>query len=50
MHTYIGINLEFNHDRFYQVIDKAVREQKSSYVCIVDANVLTIANRKKNYR
>lgn len=50
MNRYFGINLEFDHDEFYQKIDQAIKEDQSAYVCVVDANVLTIANRDHSYR
>lgn len=49
MTEYFGVNLEFDHDEFYRKIEKAIKN-KSAYVCVVDANVLTIANRDAGYR
>jgi N-acetylglucosaminyldiphosphoundecaprenol N-acetyl-beta-D-mannosaminyltransferase len=50
MQEYFGVNLEFDHYKFYQKIEKAISGEQSAYVCVVDANVLTIANRDDNYR
>lgn len=50
MKEYFGVYLEFDHKNFFQKIEKAIKNKKSAYVCVVDANVLTVANRDDNYR
>lgn len=50
MNEYFGVYLEFDHKNIYQKIENAIKNKKSAYVCVVDANVLTIANRDDNYR
>lgn len=50
MQKYFDINLEFNHSCFREVIQNAISKNISGYVCIVDANVLTIAQKNCDYR
>lgn len=45
-----NIKLEFNHDVFRQGIEKCVKNKDKGYVCVVDANVLTMVHTNLEYR
>ena len=45
-----NIKLEFNHDVFRQEIENYVKDKGKGYVCVVDANVLTMAHTNIAYR
>jgi N-acetylglucosaminyldiphosphoundecaprenol N-acetyl-beta-D-mannosaminyltransferase len=49
MQKYFNVSLEFDHPRLKHVIESHILENKKGYVCIVDANVLTIAQKNSNY-
>ena len=43
------IEIEFNRDKFHRCIDDCILEGRKGYVCFVDANVLSIARKDKEY-
>jgi N-acetylglucosaminyldiphosphoundecaprenol N-acetyl-beta-D-mannosaminyltransferase len=47
---YFNINLEFNHSIIHRIINEYASKRKKGYICVVDANVLTIAQKNKIYR
>jgi N-acetylglucosaminyldiphosphoundecaprenol N-acetyl-beta-D-mannosaminyltransferase len=47
---YFNINLEFDHSVIHRIINEYASIQKKGYICVVDANVLTIAQKNKIYR
>lgn len=50
MQKYFNVFLEFDVARFKAIVEKTVEEHGKGYVCIVDANVLTIAQKETEYR
>lgn len=50
MNNYFGINLEFDPNKINQLINKTIEEQQKGYVCVVDGNVLTFAQKNQDYR
>jgi len=50
MDKYFGIKLEFSHENFYSRIFHSLIESRPAYVCVVDANVLTMARKDESYR
>lgn len=50
MQKYFNIFLEFNHNVFKNKIETTIQNKKKGYVCVVDANVLTIAQKDLTYR
>ena len=40
-----NIKIEFDSQVFRDTIERHIREQKKAYVCVVDANVITIAQK-----
>jgi N-acetylglucosaminyldiphosphoundecaprenol N-acetyl-beta-D-mannosaminyltransferase len=50
MEKYFNVNLEFDHSSIREVVNHAIALNEPGYVCIVDANVLTIAQKNANYR
>jgi N-acetylglucosaminyldiphosphoundecaprenol N-acetyl-beta-D-mannosaminyltransferase len=49
MQKYFNVSLEFNHSRLSEIIENTISNNGKGYVCIVDANVLTIAQKNENY-
>lgn len=49
MQKYFNISLEFNHSLLRETIESTISNNEKGYVCIVDANVLTIAHKNENY-
>ena len=49
MQKYFNVALEFDHSRLRQIIENTIAKNDKGYVCIVDANVLTIAQKNENY-
>lgn len=45
-----NIKLEFNHDVFRQIIENCIKNKDKGYVCVVDANVLTMVHTNLEYR
>lgn len=41
---FFNVKLEFNKDRFDQIVEDAIREGKTGYICSVESNNLTVAN------
>lgn len=50
MHSYFNVSLEFNQQIFYNKINETIMKRSKGYVCVVDANVLTIAQTNLYYR
>lgn len=50
MNNYFGINLEFDSNKIHQLIAKAISDNQKGYVCVVDGNVLTNAQKNQDYR
>ena len=42
--------MEFNHKKFHAIIKKAISDKRKGYVCFIDANVLTMAQKDTEYR
>ena len=49
MKKYFNVGLEFNHSILKEVIENSIANLGKGYVCIVDANVLTIAQKNEKY-
>lgn len=49
MNKYFNVGLEFNHLLIKNLIEDSISNQKKGYVCLVDANVLTIAQKDEEY-
>lgn len=45
-----NIKIEFNHDVFRKTIEDCAENKEKGYVCVVDANVLTMAHDNLEYR
>lgn len=45
MKEYFGINFEFDHDKVDEIIDRHIRENKPGYVCSLDGNNFSTAQR-----
>ena len=45
-----NINIEFEPQVFRNIVERYIQEQKKAYVCVVDANVITIAQKDMQYR
>lgn len=45
-----NIKIEFEPEVFKATVEKYIKEKKKAYVCVVDANVLTIAQKDLKYR
>lgn len=50
MREYFNIFLEFNHELLKSTIEESIANKKKGYVCVVDANVLTIAQKDDKFR
>jgi len=50
MQKYFNIFLEFDHKVFYRFIEDAIKKRNKGYVCVVDANVLTLAQNDLPYQ
>jgi len=50
MQKYFNIFLEFNHQIFNRTIENAIIDYRKGYVCVIDANVLTMAQTDFTYR
>lgn len=48
--NYFGVNLEFNHAALFERINECIAHGRAGYVCVVDANVLTMARKDESYR
>ena len=48
--TVFNINIEFDSHVFRDTVEKHILEKKKAYVCVVDANVITIAQKDLEYR
>ena len=45
-----NIHIEFNSQILRETVERHIQERKKAYVCVVDANVLTIAQKDSKYR
>ena len=45
-----NIKIEFKQQVFRDTVEQYIREKKKAYVCVVDANVITIAQKNLKYR
>jgi N-acetylglucosaminyldiphosphoundecaprenol N-acetyl-beta-D-mannosaminyltransferase len=45
-----NIHIEFDSEVFRNTVEKHIQEKKKAYVCVVDANVITIAQKDLKYR
>ena len=45
-----NIKIEFNSQVFRDTVERYIKEKKKAYVCVVDANVITIAQKDKEYQ
>lgn len=45
-----NIRIEFDHDVFRRTIEDCAKRNSKGYVCVVDANVLTMAHNNLSYR
>jgi N-acetylglucosaminyldiphosphoundecaprenol N-acetyl-beta-D-mannosaminyltransferase len=50
MNKYFNINLELDQLNFHNYINKLIYSNESSYVCVVDSNVLALSFENINYR
>ncbi|MBU1012526.1 MAG: WecB/TagA/CpsF family glycosyltransferase [Bacteroidetes bacterium] len=50
MQKYFNVFLEFNHSVFYGFIEESIKNRNKGYVCVVDANVLTMAQKNLSYQ
>lgn len=50
MKQYFNINIEFDHAKLYQSINQNIDNKEKMYICVVDANVLTMAQKNTAYR
>lgn len=50
MQKYFNIFLEFDHKIFNSIIEDTIKERNKGYVCMVDANVLTMAQHNLQYQ
>ncbi|TKC13074.1 WecB/TagA/CpsF family glycosyltransferase [Pedobacter polaris] len=50
MQEYFNVSLEFDHEVFKHTIEKNIENNGKGYVCVVDANVLTIAQKNTKFR
>jgi len=50
MDKYFDVNIEFNKKRVDDIIEKIIIERKSGYVCSVNANIVSIANKDEKYK
>ncbi|GAA4092841.1 WecB/TagA/CpsF family glycosyltransferase [Mucilaginibacter panaciglaebae] len=49
MQKYFKILLEFDHKLLKNSIEEAIRNKQKGYVCVVDANVLTVAQKNEHF-
>jgi N-acetylglucosaminyldiphosphoundecaprenol N-acetyl-beta-D-mannosaminyltransferase len=47
--TYFNVRLEFDKQRFDEIIDGAIKTGKPGYVCSVESNNLTVANKNPEF-
>lgn len=50
MQKYFNVFLEFDHHLLKSTIEEAITNSQKGYVCVVDANVLTIAQKDEQFR
>lgn len=47
---YFNVNFEFNKEKLHQIIKDTINNKQKGYVCVVDGNVLTTANKNEEYK
>ena len=50
MKKYFNIFLEFDHNKFYDIIKNSIQQKAKGYICVVDVNVLTMAQKDLTYQ
>jgi len=50
MNEYFNINIEFNHEVILKKINDKIEINQKGYVCVIDGNVLTTANKDESYK
>jgi len=50
MDQFFSLNIEFDHDAVESVIQEHLNSKMKGFVCIVDGNIVTVANRDLHYR
>ncbi len=50
MSKYFNVNIEFDHNLFLNTIKHTIQDGSKGYVCVIDANVLTMAQNNNSYR
>ena len=50
MKRYFNILLEFDQSNFFQKVNNSIQVKEKGYVCVVDFNVLTLANKNSKYQ
>ena len=50
MNTYFNVKLEFDHEKLHKQIEETIASKQKGYVCVVDGNVLTMAQKNLQYR
>ncbi len=50
MNKYFGINLEFDSKKIFRFISQNIDQKQKGYVCFVDMNVLSIAQKNIEYK
>ena len=49
MDNFLNINIEFDHDKVDSIIQNSIQTRQKGYVCSVDRNIFTIANKDSKY-
>ena len=49
METYFNIRYEMDKEAVWQSIDRFIREQAPTYICVADGVILNITNRNPEY-
>jgi N-acetylglucosaminyldiphosphoundecaprenol N-acetyl-beta-D-mannosaminyltransferase len=50
MKQYFNVFLEFDHAVFYRAVESTIKNRSKGYICVVDANVLTMAQKNLPYQ
>ena len=50
MKKYFNVFFEFDHTEFENIIETNIKSGVKGYVCVVDGNVLALANRDEAYK
>lgn len=49
MDNFLNINIEFDHDKVDRIIQNSIQTRQKGYVCSVDGNIFTAANKDSKY-